>query len=369
MKKQTKNIVLCVLMLAFLVGMGGWLLLKTPDEFSDSERRTLVRKIDFRVENVLNGKFMTGFEEYALDQFPLRDSFRSIKAISEYYVFQKKDSNEIVFEEGYLSKMEYPLNETLLNQSLERITGIYERYLKDTEIKPYLVIVPDKNYYMAKENQILTMDYDKLYETVFTQLDYMNYIEIRDYLELKDYYYTDTHWKQEAILDVAEGISKAMGYSLDATYETKTLDIPFNGVYVGQAALPVKPDELKYLTNDMLEHCIVTNYDTGKAAEGTVYNRNKAAGKDSYEMFLEGASAVLVIENKEAKTENELVIFRDSFGSSLTPLLVENYHKITLVDLRYIRNDLIGTFVEFGSQDVIFMYSTLLLNNGLGGGN
>jgi len=59
-------------------------------------------------------------------------------------------------------------------------------------------------------------------------------------------------------------------------------------------------------------------------------------------------------------------MFRDSFGSSLAPLLVEGYKKITMVDIRYINSDVLDAFIEFNDQDVLFVYSTLLLNSSLG---
>ena len=89
----------------------------------------------------------------------------------------------------------------------------------------------------------------------------------------------------------------------------------------------------------------------------------KAYGKDPYEMFLSGSLSLITIENPNATTDKELVIFRDSFGSSIAPLLVEGYAKITLVDIRYITSDLVGRFIDFENQDVLFLYSTLVLNN------
>ena len=56
-------------------------------------------------------------------------------------------------------------------------------------------------------------------------------------------------------------------------------------------------------------------------------------------------------------------IFRDSFGSSIAPLLSEGYAKITLVDIRYLRADLLERFIEFKNQDVLFLYSTSVLNH------
>ena len=73
--------------------------------------------------------------------------------------------------------------------------------------------------------------------------------------------------------------------------------------------------------------------------------------------------AYITIENPNATTGKELIIFRDSFGSSLAPLLVEGYEKITLVDIRYLRSDMLSKFITFENQDVLFLYSTLVLNN------
>ena len=89
----------------------------------------------------------------------------------------------------------------------------------------------------------------------------------------------------------------------------------------------------------------------------------KAYGKDPYEMFLSGSLSLITIENENAKTDKELVIFRDSFGSSIAPLFVEGYKKITLVDIRYIHPDMLEKYIEFNNQDVLFMYSTSVLNN------
>jgi hypothetical protein len=82
-----------------------------------------------------------------------------------------------------------------------------------------------------------------------------------------------------------------------------------------------------------------------------------------YDIYLSGAKALLTITNPNASTDKELVIFRDSFGSSISPLLIQDYKTVTLIDIRYIASDLIGNFVKFDDQDVLFLYSTLVLNS------
>ena len=80
-------------------------------------------------------------------------------------------------------------------------------------------------------------------------------------------------------------------------------------------------------------------------------------------MFLSGSLPLLTITNQAAETDRELILFRDSFGSSIAPLLTSGYRKITLVDIRYLHPDVLNRYIEFDGQDVLFLYSTLVLNH------
>ena len=60
-----------------------------------------------------------------------------------------------------------------------------------------------------------------------------------------------------------------------------------------------------------------------------------------------------------------MILFRDSFGSSLVPLLLDNYRKITLVDIRYISSKILEQYIDFNGQDVLFLYSSLVLNQNI----
>ena len=111
----------------------------------------------------------------------------------------------------------------------------------------------------------------------------------------------------------------------------------------------------------MLEGCTAYDYET--ESEIPVYNLAEAAGRDPYALFLSGSKSLLVLENPEAETDRELILFRDSFGSSLAPLLLEGYARVTLVDIRYISPALLDRFISFADQDVLFLYSTSVLNS------
>ena len=341
------------------ITLASWLL--PENEFSDSERRKLEQFPKASYEAVMDGSFMTKFETFTQDQFPLRDTFRTIKAFTAYSALGQLDNNGIYIEDGYAAKLEYPLDEASVNHAADRFGFIYEKYLADRNSNIYLSIVPDKSYFLAEKNGYLSMDYGKLFDIMREKMDFAEYIDITGTLDIDDYYKTDTHWRQERLLDTAKVIAGAMGAEVSGEYTENTLDFPFYGVYYGQASIPLPSETIRYLTNKTLDGCTVTDHESGKA--GGIYDMEKAAGKDPYEIFLSGALPLVTIENPGAESGRELIIFRDSFGSSIAPLLVEGYSKVTLVDTRYLRADFLDRFIEFDGQDVLFLYSSLILNN------
>ena len=345
------------------LGISVFAWVQPPKATSTAERRPLDQFPELSVEELLNTKFMSNFEDYTLDQFPARDLFRQIKALFHYNVLGQKDNNNIIIHEGYAAQMEYPLKETSLEYAAKKFSFVYDKYLKDTGSKVFVTVVPDKGYYLPEDAGYLTMDYEKLFTMVAEGMPYAQYVDLTNDLSLEDYYFTDTHWRQEAIVDAAATLCEAMGVTAPKAedYSVVALNKPFYGVYYGQAALPMEAETLYYLQNDLLNACKVTNHETGKT--GKIYDMSKTASTDLYEIFLSGSVSLLTIENPKAKTDKELIVFRDSFGSSMVPLLLQDYATVTVVDIRYLNSTFLNQFIDFHGQDVLFLYSTLVLNN------
>jgi len=360
MNDKIKNIVVTIVLSVFFISFSLACFIRTPDEISSSERRKLAQLPAFTLSGILNGKDIEDFEDYTLDQFPLRDSFRSLKAFFLFNVMQQLDNNDIYIVGDSVSKLEYPLNESNIKYATDKFQYLYETYLKDQNPNVFYTIVPDKNYFLAEENGYPSLDYKKLVSLVKSGMSNMTYIDIFDCLTIDDYYRTDLHWRQEKLGTVAQRLANAMNKTLSATYETKQYS-PFYGVYCGQSALTIEPDTLYYLTNDILENAKVFNHE--KNTYEKIYTTEKLTGMDSYDVYLSGATPLLTIMNDNATTDKRLVIFRDSFGSSITPLLVEAYSQITVVDIRYVPSKMLGEYIDLVADDVLFLYSTSVLNN------
>ena len=88
-------------------------------------------------------------------------------------------------------------------------------------------------------------------------------------------------------------------------------------------------------------------------------------GTDGYDVFLSGAQAVLTVTSPNVHNGRHLVLFRDSFGSSLAPLLLGSFERITLVDLRYISAARLTDYADLSdATDVLYLCSTAVWNNG-----
>ena len=351
MKKQKWTV---LFMAAFFFGMTLLCWAKPSEEYSDQERRKLAQFPEFTMNNILSGKFMSKFEDYALDQFPARDSFMALSQV----VSTTKDKNGLYEADGHIVSMEYPMDEGGMERAAGIFKGIQEQFAKDNDI--YMAIIPDKNAFLGKENGYLAMDYEAFYEKMKQETGF-TYIDIASLLELEDYYFTDGHWRQENIVDVAETLAAGMGTSISGSYEVNILEQPFYGAYFSQLAINLPADEIKYLTNDKINQMEVYDFQNDKAID--VYDMEKAYGKDAYELFVSGPLSLITIGNPVCKNGKELVIFRDSFGSSIAPLLAEGYEKVTLVDIRYIASKQVCQMIDFSNADVLFLYSTLVLNN------
>ena len=359
MKKNLKNILSLGVCALFLLCFSLWGMLKEDDTLSLSERRPLKQFPLLSTQEVLSGRFQSNFESYTLDQFPLRDTFRTLKALAVRDLFREKDNNGIYVADGYAAKLDPTLNESSLDHAADRFRYVYESYFKDTGANVYLSVIPDKNYFLAAENGYPAMDYESLFALVREKAGFAQYIDLSSALSLSSYYRTDTHWRQESLLPVASLLADAMDVQISADLTPVTLDTPFYGVYRGQSALA--PDALTYLTSDTLDACRV--YDYENSVYLPIYTLEKADGSDPYEIFLSGPKSLLRIENPNAAGKRRLIVFRDSFAASLVPLLASGYSEIMLVDIRYLSPTMLGKFIDFNAQDVLFLYSASVLND------
>lgn len=357
MKEKILSILFVTILILFLI-----LGIVTPDKsVSVEERRKLKLAPEFSINSLFDGSYFNNLSDYLVEQFPLRRQFRTLKGFIVTKILNKSEDNGVFIKDGKIYQLNDNINEKSIEHILNLIQNVTHKYDIDTNL--YYSIIPDKNYYL-KDETIPKLEYSHIVSKFNDTLKNMEYIDIFESLNLDAYYDTDIHWKQEKLSDVLMKLEKSMNLKHTDFPSEQYNYTKFYGALYGQIASNLKPDTLTYLRNDVLDNARVYNFEKDKYER--VYEEENLKNIDSYDVFLSGATPLLIIENDEIDYNRELIIFRDSFGSSLIPLLIPNYSKITVIDLRYMKSDYISKIdiIDFtNADDVMFLYSIPILND------
>ncbi len=353
MNNKVKDIILSLVFITLLFTFMIVNILKKDNDISYSERRKLEKLPKITYNSFIDGTYFDKLDKYTTDQFVFRDSFRKIKINIDLYT--KNNYNNLYLYNNYIIEELYPLNKESVLNITNKINDIKNRYLNETN-KIFYSIVPDKNYFVNNDN--LKLDYNELKNIMNSNLD-IEYIDIFNELSLEDYYKTDTHWKEERLENVVSKLSSKMNFKININYSFKEIS-DFNGTYSSRIIKEDIKDKIYILNNNI--NASVYNYEDDKYEY--IYDLNKLNSLDKYNIYLNGSVSLLKILNNEyEESKKDLIVFRDSYGSSLIPLLIDGYNSITVVDIRYIKSSMLKNYIDFNNKDILFLYSTLLIND------
>ena len=356
MNDKIKDIVVTLVFLFTIISLFLINVIKKDSDISIAERRKLATMPELTTKSLFDGTYFKKFDSYVTDQFIKRDTFRKIKIDIE--LSTKGEYNNLYMYDDYIVEEIFPLNTNSINNLTNKINYIKNTYLNNNS-NIYYTIIPDKNYFVNKGN--LKLDYNKLQDMMKNNLTNLNYINIFDKLTLDNYYKTDTHWKQEDLFNVANTIANQMNFDITNNNNVVNTITTFKGSYAGRLSVTKDIDTIKTISNPSTLNSSVYNYETKKYTD--IYDYTKINSLDKYDIYLSGAVPIIDITNNNTSSDKELIVFRDSYGSSLIPLLIEGYKKITVIDIRYISSKILNKYIDFNDQDVLFMYSILTINN------
>ena len=262
----------------------------------------------------------------------------------------------IQYNDFYMNSMGI-LNTQYVTNFTNKIESVCNEYLKDAS-NIYYAVIPSKQYFINDKVEN-PFDYTTMMNIVRSGITSAKEIDLTGTLELDDYLKTDPHWKQDCLQEVLNALGETMGFTVDLSTFTKNSVPNFTGQH-GYNKENFAHETMTYLTNDAINNATVDSFQDKDFTK--VYNTAKLETDTPYDMFLSGSTPLLTITNESAKSDKELVMFRDSYACSLAPLLIENYKTITLVDLRYMASSLLPQYVDFTGKDVLFMYNDQIIN-------
>ncbi|MBE6587787.1 MAG: hypothetical protein E7647_05160 [Ruminococcaceae bacterium] len=393
-ESRFENILVTVLTVGFvfIFAIAFWLL---PDrDFSEEENRTLQAFPEFELEGFLHGDFTADFGTYMADQFPLRNFFIGVKAISETAQLKGQNNDVILGADGYLiARSDYP-DEGILSQNIEN-AGKFISVAEENGIDCTAAFAGRKMDVLEDKLPALYGSYYS--DRIFGILDGMceqngfDYVNLRDALIAADkeglYYKTDHHWTSLGAYYAYCEIVESMGitpYAL-SDFEIEAASDDFFGTTWSSAGVKwTEGDTIEYFRWEGDENLTLriknSSYDYKKSEKieengvkydvfETVYVREMLEKKDKYASFAGGNNnsyVEITMEGENIKERETLVLLRDSFADSLAPFLARHFD-LVLIDLRTSTPDTIAIAKELGAERILLLYNmeTLTTTNDL----
>lgn len=383
------SIFITTLFCLFTFGFGAALILSPSRDFSDQENRYLAQFRAPTPATLRSGEFMEKFEDYVSDQFPLRDQWIQLKALSER-ALGKQENNKVYF--GTDGQTLFAHFTAPTQEELKQKAGFVNKLGENLDVPVYFSLVPDKSFVLSERlpanapNVDDGSTIDRVRELCGDLLPdkgrpwselppedavfQVNFIDLRGALAGTEdsFYRTDHHWTtmgaQRACQALLEGmglVSQAAGtdgLSYQALPYTQVSGSFYGTTYSAAGAGWVEPDSIHAVIPEggTKGRVTVTGYPEGQPIESSLYHPEKLEVKDKYAYFLGGNQPLCVIENPDA-ANGKLLVVRDSYSDSLAPFLAEEFREVHLFDLRYNNLSLKQYAADHEIDQVLVLYS------------
>lgn len=332
---QKYAIFITTLFCVFIFGFGAALLLLPDRDFSQQENRYLAQFQAPTLSTLKSGKFMEDFEQYVIDQFPLRDRWIELKASCERLVGKQENNGVYLGTDGQTLFAQYTKPS---QDELSQRVGYVNQLGANVDVPVYFALIPDKSYVWANRlpnRAPLVDDGSTIQQAMDLTGEDVTDIDLRDALDGDNVFYrTDHHWSLFGAFQGYEALTQAMGAdTVTPAGEPAMVSDSFYGTtYSSSGAGWVKPDAMYTWVSQ--EGITVTAYPSGQPEPGLLYDESFLEKKDKYSMYLGGNKPLAVVENPQAGG-GKLLVIRDSYSDSLAPFLAQSYQEVHLFDVRY----------------------------------
>ena len=348
----------------FLGGLLAWHVLLPDRDRSDVENRTLAQFPEFSWENLKDGSFTKGVENYFADQFPLRDQWTGLKARTEQVLGKREFNGVYLCGDALIAKVEPP-KDGLEEKNLSYVSRLAE----SAEVPVYLGLIPSAAEIWRDRLPRGAESWDQA--AFIARAAELEGVEPIDFLTaLRDhagertwegiFYRTDHHWTTLGAYYGYAALMEALGRGEEVPEPeaVKARDLPvsngFQGTLYSQSGIHwLEPDSIEFWVEE--SGLTVTSWRDGTPKEAGLYDYDYLGKKDKYSAFLGGNQPLCVVKNPEG--EGKLLVIRDSYADSLAPFLALHFEEVHLLDPRYYRYSAAKYAEDNGLDAIAVVYS------------
>ncbi len=367
MNSKKSQIAIISIFLAFTVAFFGLFLILPKAEYSSSEKRYLAKAPEVSFENFFEGKLTNALEGgenggYIPDHFPFRTFFVGVNAYWNLLTGSTASNGYYYGDDGYI--ITKPADSNRAEKNLELINRFSASF---DEVG--LMVVPSAGYMLDSKLPKVHADYpdEQVYESIIANkadnIRFYNLCEdFGDHVVSDEqiYYKTDHHWTSLGAFTAYGRFceDKGIEYTAKDKFTVSTFENFYGTTYSSSGYFLRDPDTLEIWENKEISDSIKVTITEGTQTEtfDSMYFEEHLSEDDMYPVFLDGNHALVTVENSKAKSEDTILLIKDSFAHCTAPFFAENYSKVIMVDLRYYKLPVSELVKSEGVDEILFLY-------------
>ena len=366
MKKAFKHLP-TIVFIVFIFAMTILFFALPKKEYSSSEKRYLSDFPTLTVDTFFSGEFGEDFETYLSDHTAFRNFWVGLSSYYNYSLGNPLSNGIYNCKDGYLVNDPPKTDRLMIN-----IDVISEFAKKHNDLPATMVLAPSTGYVcndVLPNKHIIYKD-DELFTDVANTLKENNvdFVDVRENFKkaykngTQVYYKTDHHWTAEGAHLAYSQLAPQLGLTANSrdSYEILTHSGFYGTTYSSSGFWFNEADSIEiYKSNAIKDGDIeVTIIDNGETTSlRSLFVLENLKDDDKYPVYLDGNHPYTVIKNNAVKDGEKLLVIKDSFAHSLVPFLADHYSEITMLDMRYYKQN-VSELIENGDFDrMLFIYS------------
>lgn len=321
-------------------------------EFSDLENRYLSKFPAFSLKTLINNEYTPKVEDFTEDHFIKRNSWISLKSISET-VLGKGENNGIVYgRDGYLFTK---VLESDYTQRVKNASALAAFIEANPDFNINIIIAPTAPSVMTdkvKDGSPVN-DASAVINQVTELAGNENVVDVTNTLKAHSdeyiYYRTDHHWTTLGAYYTYSDYMQAIGrepQSLDSIEFEYAED--FLGTHYSKSKnFNVEADTMSYIKNDSQVDIM--------GAVNSIYEYEKLETRDKYAMFLRGNNAYSSVKGNG---DGKILVIKDSYANCFVPFLTEDFAQIDVLDMRFYMQNVNMLMEEQQYDEVLVLYNS-----------
>lgn len=355
--KKVQNILITLIFVGFIGLMGLLTFLLPARRFSENENRYLQEfPTKITVKKIMDGSFIEKFSDYASDHVPLRDTWVHMKAALERASGRRENAGVLLGKEDTLFMIQKDPPADLYERNLKAVNKLAD----NCSVPVYFGLIPTAASVWKDRvpGGAITADED-YYIDLMNQGSKASVLDVSGVLKEHAgeyiFYRTDHHWTSLGALYGTNLILEKLGLeTIDpaSLNWTRVSDSFYGTSWSRSGAFWIPPDEIYTCAPE--EGIEFTSWITGSPKISTVYHPEMLEKKDQYSYFLGGEQGLAVM-----KTDHEgprVLLIRDSYSDSLSPILAMRCSEVHMFDMRYNKMSVMDYIKENGIDCCIILY-------------